>query len=404
VSGRPGGAMRAIVVGAGIGGLAAALALRRAGLAVTVYEQAPELHEVGAGIQLAPNATRLLQRLGVGSALGRVGVQPPAVEHRRWQDGRVLLSQPLGDVVAERFGAPYYHVYRPDLLAVLGEALPPGLVRLGRRCVALRSEDEGATVELEGGATDTADVVVGADGIHSTVRAWLAGAESPWFSGSVAYRGLVPAERVAHLGLGRNGNSWLGPSRHFVCYWVAGGRCLNFVAVVPAGDWRVESWSAIGRVADAVAEFAGWHAPVPAIIAAAERTHRWALYDREPLAAWSAGRVTLLGDAAHAMLPFLAQGACQAIEDAVVLARCLVEAGTGAVAAALRRYEATRQPRVGQVQRASRDNATTYHLADGEAQRERDARYAALMADGPWAARGWLFEHDAEAVAAPAPR
>jgi len=391
--------MRALVVGAGIGGLAAALTLRRAGLEVAVREQAPALREVGAGIQLAPNATRILERLGLRPALARVGVRPQTIEHRRWQDGRVLFRQPLGEACEREFGAPYYHVYRPDLLDVLAAAVGPGTVGLGRRCVAVVERADEVEVTFEDGASEHADVVIGADGLHSTLRAALLGPESPWFSGSIAYRGLVPAERVAHLGLERIANSWLGPGRHFVHYWVAGGRSLNFVAVVPARDWRVESWSATGEVADALAEFAGWHPTVPAIIGAAERTHRWGLYDREPLTTWSVGRVTLLGDAAHAMLPFMAQGACQAIEDAAVLARCLADAAPATVADGLRRYEKIRQPRVWQVQRASRDNVVTYHLPDGDAQRARDARYAALMAESPWAARGWLFAYDADAAA-----
>jgi salicylate hydroxylase len=389
--------MRVIVIGAGIGGLTAALALRRAGVDVRVYEQASELREVGAGIQLSPNATRILHRLGLADGLGRVGVRPAAIEHRRWQDGRVLLRQPLGEMCEQTFGAPYYHLYRPDLLGVLSAALPSGVVRLGHRCVSVTADGDEAEVTFEDGAVDRAAAVIGADGIHSTIRAAMFGPESPWFSGSIAYRGLVPAERLGHLGLPLASNSWLGPGRHFVHYNVAGGRLVNFVAIVPAGDWRVESWSATGEVADALAEFQGWHLQVSTILAAADRTHRWALYDREPLATWGMGRVTLLGDAAHAMLPFMAQGACQAIEDAAVLARYLATAHGGAIPDALRRYEDIRAPRVRAVQRASRENATTYHLPDGPAQRERDAHYAALTADGPYAARGWLFSYDAEA-------
>jgi salicylate hydroxylase len=386
--------LRAVVVGAGIGGLTAALALHRAGLDVRVFEQAPVLREVGAGIQLAPNATRILARLGIGAALARVAVRPDVIEHRRWQDGRVLLRQPLGDHLEREFGAPYYHVYRPDLLAVLRDALPPDVVRLNRRCVAVA----GDRVTFDDRSTVEADVVVGADGIHSVVRAAVAGADMPRFSGSIAYRGLVQAERLASLALPRHGNSFLGPARHFVHYWVAAGRLMNFVAVVPGGDWRVESWSATGEVADALAEFNGWHPQVTTIIGAAERTHRWALHDREPLATWCRGRVALLGDAAHAMLPFLAQGACQAIEDAAVLARCVASATRDAVPDALARYEACRKPRATAVQRASRENATLYHLSDGAAQEARDARYAAHMAAGPFDARGWLFAYDAGSI------
>ena len=389
--------MQAIVVGAGIGGLTAALALRAAGLDVVVYEQADVLREVGAGIQLAPNATRLLHRLGLAEPLRRVGVKPEAIEHKRWQDGRILLRQPLGETCERTFGAPYYHLYRPDLLAVLAESLPAGVVRLGHRCVTVAQDADAVALTFDNGASVRAPVVIGADGIHSTIRTLVLGPESPRFSGSLAYRGLVPAERLAHLGLPRYSNGWLGPGRHFVHYYVgAGGRLMNFVAIVPAGDWRVESWSATGEVADALAEFDGWHPTVRTIIGAADRTHRWALYDREPLETWSVGRVTLLGDTAHAMLPFMAQGACQAVEDAVVLARCLGGVRPEEVPAALREYETTRKPRVWDVQRASWRNATTYHLPDGESQRERDAAWAASAARGPYSERGWLFAHDAQ--------
>lgn len=388
--------MDAAVIGAGIGGLTAALTLARAGLTVRVYEQASALREVGAGIQLAPNATRILHRLGLAEALARAAVRPACTEVRRWDDGRVLWSQPLADTVEARFGAPYYHLYRPDLLAVLADALPAGILRLGHRLTALEQGPDGVALRFAGGESARADVVVGADGIHSTVREALFGPESPRFSGSTAYRGLVPIERLAHVPLLRQGYSWLGPDRHFVHYYVAAGRLLNFVAVCPAGAWRLESWSARGRVQDALAEFASFHPMVRQIIGAADETFRWALYDRPPLPAWSRGRVTLLGDAAHAMLPFLAQGACQAIEDAVVLAGLLAGADPGAVAGRLVRYEALRKPRATRIQQGSYENATTYHLPDGPAQQERDARYAALAREAPYAARGWLFDYDAE--------
>jgi 2-polyprenyl-6-methoxyphenol hydroxylase-like FAD-dependent oxidoreductase len=389
-------AMDAAVIGAGIGGLTAALTLARAGLCVRVYEQTPVLREVGAGIQLAPNATRILHRLGLAAALARVAVRPVQTEVRRWDDGRILWSQPLGDTVEACFGAPYYHVYRPDLLGVLAGALPSDVLRLGRRLVAVQEPAGSVELRFAEGESIRAHVVVGADGIHSAVRAALFGPESPRFSGSTAYRGLVPIERLAHLDLLRQGYSWLGPDRHFVHYYVAAGRLMNFVAVCPAGEWRLESWSARGRVEDALAEFAGFHPMVREIIGAVDETYRWALYDRPPLPAWSRGRVTLLGDAAHAMLPFLAQGACQAIEDAAALAALLAGADPAAVPERLVRYEALRKPRATQVQQGSYENATTYHLPDGPAQLARDARYLALAREAPYAARGWLFDHDAE--------
>jgi salicylate hydroxylase len=397
------GIVDVIVVGAGIGGLTAALTLARAGLQVRVFEQTPELHEVGAGIQIAPNATRILHRLGLVEPLARVGVRPEATDVRRWDDGRRLWSEPLGQAVAERFGAPYYHLYRPDLLAVLSSALPAGVLHLGHRVIGLAERGEVVEVAVAGRGVARADVVVGADGIHSVVRAAILGPESPRFSGSQAYRGLVPAARLAHLDLPRRFVLWLGPGRHFVHYYVASGRFMNFVGICPAGQWRLESWSARGEVADALSEFSGWHPQVGAIIGAAVETHRWALYDREPLSRWSAGRVTLLGDAAHAMLPFLAQGACQAVEDATVLARCLADAEPASAPAALTRYEEIRKPRASRIQRGSFENATTYHLPDGPAQESRDAHYAALERLDAYAARGWLYDYDAGAIV-PRPR
>lgn len=388
--------MHAIIIGAGIGGLTAALTLLRAGWQVQVFEQASELREVGAGIQISPNATRLLHRLGLAEPLQRVAVRPVALEMRRWENGAVLSRQLLADVCEETFGAPYYHVYRPDLLAVLAAALPDGIVNLGCRCIDIRQDEQGVEVAFENGTTARAEVVIGADGIHSFVRESLFGPESPHFSGSIAYRGLVPAERLAHLQLERNSSAWLGPDRHFVHYYVGAGRFVNFVGVVPAQDWRVESWSAKGEVADALAEFANWHPHIREIIGAVDFTNRWGLYDRDPLERWSVGRVALLGDAAHAMLPFMAQGAVQSIEDAFVLARCLQDVDRAAVPEALARYETMRKPRATQVQARARQNGTTFHLSDGETQRQRDAHLAASASVNPLLASAWLYGHDVE--------
>ncbi|MBI3799240.1 MAG: FAD-dependent monooxygenase [Deltaproteobacteria bacterium] len=389
--------MRVIIVGAGIGGLTAALTLLRSGLEVQVFEQAAELREVGAGIQISPNATRLLHRLGLTDPLRQVAVRPQALQMRRWEDGKVLSRQPLADVCEATFGAPYYHLYRPDLLAVLASAVPDGIVQLSHRCVGVQQSESGVAVTCEDGMTVSADVVVGADGIHSAVRALLFGPESPHFSGSIAYRGLVPAERLEHLQMERNSSAWLGPDRHFVHYYVGAGRFVNFVGVVPGKDWHVESWSAKGEVADALAEFATWHPQVQQIIGAVDFTNRWGLYDRDPLDRWSVGRVTLLGDAAHAMLPFMAQGAVQSIEDAVVLAKCLEGADHTSVPTALRRYEEMRKPRASQVQAYARRNGTVFHLPDGEAQRQRDAQLAAAGGSNPLLASSWLYGHDVEA-------
>ena len=387
--------MRVIIIGAGIGGLAAALTLGRAGIDVQVFEQAPELREVGAGVQISPNATRILIRLGLASTMARVGVRPIALAVHRWNDGQLIARHPLAGECEREFGAPYYHFYRPELLEILVSAVPPEVIHLDHRCVGLTQRGDRVEAQFQNGASAEGDLLVGADGIHSTVRELILGPEAPRFSGHVAYRGLVPAERLAHLGLEVSGYSWWGSQHHFVHYFVgAGARYLNFVAVTP-GDWRIESWTAKGEVADALKEFEGWHPHVRAIIGAADATNRWALYDRDPLPRWSVGRVTLMGDAAHAMLPYMAQGAVQSIEDAAVLARCLERGGRGP-AAALQRYEETRRPRATRCQEGSRHNGKLYHLADGEEQRQRDAGLAGI-ATLPGARNAWLYGHDVEA-------
>jgi salicylate hydroxylase len=354
------------------------------------------LREVGAGIQISPNASRILHRLGLEEPMRRAGVRPQAIVIRRWDDGRELARQPLADACERNFGAPYYNFHRADLLDILSAAIPDGVLHLDHRCVGLTQHPDRVEVQFQNGATADADVVVGADGIHSTVRKAIIGPESPRFSGHVAYRGLVPAERMAHLAVELAANVWWGPDHHFVHYYVgAGARYHNWVALTP-GEWRVESWTARGEVADALREFEGWHPQVRAIIGAVETTNRWALYDRDPLPRWTVGRVTLMGDAAHPMLPYMAQGAVQSIEDGAVLAKCLERADAHDLGAALSRYEQTRKPRASRCQEGSRRNAIMYHLADGEEQRTRDANLASA-ATAPLPQNAWLYGHDVEA-------
>ncbi|WP_326799020.1 FAD-dependent monooxygenase [Streptomyces sp. NBC_01808] len=392
--------MRVAVVGAGIAGLAFAAALRRGGAECHVYEQAEQLAEVGAGVQVAPNATRLLRRLGLGDRLRAAAVVPEAIEMRRWDDGLMLQRTPLGDRCLRRFGAPYYTVHRADLHAALLSCLPPGRLHLGARLVAVTQDEAEARLHLADGRTVAADAVVGADGIHSAVREWFV-ADWPRYSGQTIYRGLVPAERVPHLLGEPRVRLWFGPDQHCVCYPVSGGRQISFGATVPAAAWEVESWSARGDAEGLREAYKGWHEDVVGLLDAAGAVSRWALHDRDGIDRLGWGRVAVIGDAAHPMLPFQAQGANQAIEDAVVLARCLTDTGPAAgrdeLRAAVRRYEELRLPRTTRIQRQSRANAETFHLADGAAQRRRDT---GSLAEPGLDRHQWLFGYDAEQAVA----
>jgi salicylate hydroxylase len=381
------------VIGGGIGGLAAAASLLQAGFDVQVYEQAKALGEVGAGINIGPNASRLLHRLGLAERLGACGVKPTTFDQRRWDDGRFLVRAPLGAMVEEKFGAPYYTFHRADLHGALASLLPAERVHLGHCFTGLVDHGDQVEAQFDNGSTVSVDVLVGADGIHSEVRHALLGPEKPRFTGCAAYRGLVPADRLTHLDLERTTQIWMGPERHFVHYFVSAGRLVNFVAVTEEDSWQRESWIDRGEVADALAAFAGWHPQVRAIIAATDETYKWALFDRAPLPRWSLRRVTLLGDACHPMLPFMGQGAAQAIEDAATLTACLKKLDD--VPTALKLYETLRLPRVSRLQSMSQTNKMRFHLPDGPEQQQRDAHMAQGATDWSFAAIAWLYEHDA---------
>lgn len=382
------------VIGGGIGGLAAALSLLRAGLDVQVYEQAGDLREVGAGIQVSPNASRILHRLGLAEGLSRWGVRPQNWHQRRWDDGRTLLRTQLGQAVEDAFGAPYYHVHRADLLAGLRGLLPPERLHLGHRLETVTDHGDRVETRFANGATATADAAIGADGIRSAVRGALFGEDSPSFTGCIAYRGLVPAERLAHLAIPRETFVWMGPGNHFVHYYVRGGALLNFVAVIDRDTWTAESWTEPGQVADALAAFEGWHPQVREILSSVDETFVWGLFDHPPMPCWSRGRIALLGDSCHAMLPFMAQGAAQAIEDGACLAACLAAQPDG-VPAALRRYEAIRRPRATEVQGLSTRNKIRFHLPDGPEQQARDAEMAKGSTDWSLKAIAPIYGHDA---------
>ena len=387
------------IIGGGIGGLAAAAFLRRAGLRATVYEQAGRLGEVGAGVVVAPNAARLLRVLGVLPVLQERAV-PLEVgwEFRRWQDGRVLSAEDLATKCALLYGERTYTAHRADLLEAVRRAVPEEDVRLGKRCVgldgaALGGDGERCQLRFADGETAVADVVIGADGIHSMVRAALTEPAPATYSGLCAFRALVPAGQAPAFARRPAQTLWLGPGHHLVHYPVSAGTLVNLVAFAPAGGYTTESWTATATVEELLAEFDGWDRRLTDLIRAAETPGRWALLDRAPLTGWSRGTVTLLGDAAHPMFPFFGQGAAQAIEDAAVLARCLA-AGPADPAAALARYQELRIPRTTRLQEVSHARAHVNHLPDGPEQRARDASFTDV---DPLAASGWIYAYDPEA-------
>ncbi len=388
------------IVGAGLGGLAAALFLRRAGLDVAVYEQSTGFQEIGAGIVVPPNMVRPLRRLGLAKTLDEFAVRLEfAWEFRRWQDGRVISATPMGERCELMYGAPCYVAHRADLREFLRSALPEETVRLDHRCIGVTQSRKGVVLEFVSASGRMlqveADAAIGADGIHSIIRDSVTTQEEPRFSGLCAFRCLVPADRAPEMARRPVHTLWLGPGRHFVHYPISAGRLINIVAIAPAGDWRSESWTADGEISDLAREFGQWDGRVHQLILSATQTKRWALFDRAPLEQWTAGRVSLLGDAAHAMLPFLAQGAAQSVEDALTLADCVKSVEPGTIETALKRYEELRRPRANHVLLMSRGREIQNHLPDGPEQGLRDRKLAAA---DPLEQVAWLYGDAGEAA------
>jgi salicylate hydroxylase len=385
-----------ILVGAGIGGLAAALALSDRGVGVTLLEQAPVIQTVGAGIQLSANATRLLFRLGLEAPLRAVACAPQAVEVRDHDTGALNLRTRLGAFGEARWGAPYLQVHRGDLQRLLLDAAAkrPINLRLGAKVEAIDDDGARAYVRLDGGEALAGDAVIGCDGIHSHVRAALWGKQAARFIGQAAWRGLAPADRLPEGAVASIAGVWTGADRHFVHYPVRGGALINVVGVVEQRRWRAESWTAEADRSQFAADFQGWPASIPEMIAAVETPWLFAIHDRAPLARWSKGRLSLLGDAAHPAPPFLAQGAAMAIEDGEALARRLAQSLD--VAAALRSYEDERKSRTARVQAWSRRNARLFHLP-GLAARGlfgAAAQVDRLKRAAPEARLDWLYGYD----------
>jgi len=376
--------LRVAIVGGGIGGIATAVALSQRGIEARVYEQTPALTELGAGVAVAPNGLRMLRRLGFGEAIQEFGVM--------WDDTRYIRSDGTEIGPMLRPGVEQFGLHRADLLNLLARELPDGVVHTGFQAIGFHQNADQAEVSFSNGEVATADIVVAADGIQSTLQGFVTPPSRPVFSNTIAYRGLIDSEGLAWKpGAVRN---WLGFGKHFLAYPVRGGELLNWVAFLPTDEQMKESWSAPGDPAVLVAEYQGWDPALQALIARVDSTFRWGLYDREPLPAWTAGRLTLLGDAAHPMLPHAGQGANQAIEDAVVLATVLADADKATAPEKLLTYESLRRERTSRVQSLSRARGSMKESASDD-RSTGDLALAAQAADHG----DWLRDYDAEAEA-----
>ncbi|WP_289031519.1 FAD-dependent monooxygenase [uncultured Paraglaciecola sp.] len=354
--------IKIVIAGAGIGGLCAALALRKKGFDLAVYEQSAELSEVGTGLQLSPNAIHVLARLNVADEIKTLGFQPSAAVMRHYQTGTHYFSVPLGASATEKYAADYLHIHRADLHTTLyNSCLEEGVsVHLGDAVLGYQLHDNGVSIEFESGTQVQADLLVGADGIKSKVQACMLGESPAEFTGQVAWRGTVKANKLPKNLVKPKANLWVGPGQHFVSYYLRGGDLVNFVAVQERDDWRKESWNEAGDINELKSAFKGWHPEVTELLGAAESCFLWALFDRKPLNQWVDKHVALLGDACHPMLPFLAQGAAMAIEDSYALAHCL--ASNLPIPAALEKYQNLRLARTKGIQLGARKNASLYHM------------------------------------------
>ncbi len=372
------------IIGGGIGGLAAAIALRKLGSEPVVFEQARSFGRVGADINLTPNAVRALDGLGVGPRLRETAARPTHRISRTWDTGEETSRLPMSSAAEEQYGAPQLTMHRADLLQALADVLPADTVRLGARLEKVAERADAVTATFADGRDEEFDVLVGADGIHSVVRTALLGPEHPQFTGVVAYRAVVPMDRLdPDLPNLDAFTKWWGPQEQtqIVSFPLNRGRDLFVFATTPQDSWREESWSCPGDVVELRAAYADFHPEARALLQACDAVLKSALYVRDPLPRWSGERVTLLGDSCHPMMPFMAQGAGQAIEDAVVLARCLHEPGdeTGGPAARLDRYQRARLDRTARIQVGSREN--TWLKAGGNGD--------------------WVYSYDAWAVPLP---
>jgi 6-hydroxynicotinate 3-monooxygenase len=368
------------VIGAGIGGLATGAALRRAGLDVAVYEQAPQFRRLGAGIQIGCNAMKVLREFGLEPTLRAAAFYPRSWNNKNYDTGAVRFDMIFGESAEERWGAPYLLAHRGDLHAALASAVPESDLRLDHKLIGLEVSEGEVWVHFANGAEARADAVVGADGVHSQVKQILFGEDQPNFTGRIAYRTVFPAALLNGYEID-DCTKWWGPDRHIVIYYVKPDRSeVYFVTSQPEPSFTVESWSAMGDVNELRQAFVSFHPQVRHVLASCPAVHKWALVDRDPLPRWAEGRVSLLGDSCHPMMPYMAQGAAMAIEDAAVLSRCLDGVDSDGVADAFRRFETTRKPRTSRVQLSSRANTWLRDQTDPDWVYEYDAWTTPLAA------------------------
>jgi salicylate hydroxylase len=383
---------KVLIAGAGLGGLVAAACLMKRGFQVRIFEQAPKLGEVGAGIQQSANSVKVLYDLGLREALEQVGVKPKDYEFRRFDTGELLHKIPFASAHERNHGTPYYHLHRADFHQILLDkvlSMDPRCLALNAKATGFSETRQGVTLKLADGSTASGDVLVGADGIKSAIRAQIAGETPAKYTGYVAWRLTVPREKLPRDIMELVGTVWCGPRNHCVVYWLRRGSLLNFAGCPEDASWDEESWTQRRPWGELKAAYAGWHPKIQAIIDAAERDecYRWSLFDRKPIRRWSTERATLLGDAAHPTLPFIAQGACMAIEDGAVLARALE--GADSVREALELYQRARVERCARVVMESAEHGGLYHIKDSEEMKRAfaDRNIAQERAQ-------WLFNYD----------
>ena len=393
--------MKVLIVGAGIGGSALALSLHKLGIDHLLLEQASAFGEVGAGIQLSPNGVRVLETLGLKPALESFCTEPDFHKYSVWDTGETILRTALMPRVRDVYGYAYYHAHRPDLIEALTSALDPRHLQLTTKIVAVGQDADVAWAQAEDGSRFEGDLLIGADGIHSLVREQVFKPDPPRPSGYVTWRGVVDSEAIADLQIPVSAYVDMGPRLSFVYYYVSGGRRLNWLALGQTGDRKRESWSQTASKEEVIAAFDGWYDRPKRLIEATEQPFVTALYDRNPLDGWVSGRIALMGDAAHAMLPYHAQGAVQSIEDAWVLARTL-ELSANDLPAALERFESLRYARANLMVQQSRSAERWYHLDnpdDVAARNERFRRNNDRFGGDFSPQQHWLYSYDADKAA-----